>query len=104
MPELPAVIPKIVDEVLVDAGILPPREQFSQSLEISGVTIDMLAQILADLLMNGKESTRLKALQLALAAKGINIQPAFENSPAGITVNINVGNNNLNALFAPERS
>lgn len=93
----------IVTEILQDTGIIPVREKFVTSLEVNGITIDALAKILVNLLISGKESTRLKALQMALAAYGVELQPKIESSN-NVVVNINVnGNLQQNQLFAPER-
>ncbi|MGQ9845877.1 MAG: hypothetical protein ACUVQP_00030 [Bacteroidales bacterium] len=96
---------QIVNEVLEEAGVIPPKTEFSNSLQRSGVTIENLAAVLADLLYNGKENTRLRALQLALAAYGIDLQPKTEfNLGNQIVVNLKVtGNFQENNLFSPER-
>ena len=106
MPELPAPIDLsgIVTEVLQESGVLPPRQKFTNALENNGVTIESLAQVLAYLILSGKESTKLRALQLALSSYGIEIQPRLQESSQQVTVNINVnGNLQQNQLFAPER-
>lgn len=93
----------IVTEILQETGVLPVRDKFLASLEVNGITIDALARILVGLLVSGKESTRLKALQMALSAYGIELQPKIESSQ-NVVVNINVqGNLQQNQLFSPER-
>jgi hypothetical protein len=104
MTVLPPSFNEAVTEVLQEAGILSAPDKFTASLESQGISIEALAKIMAHLLTNGKEGTRLRALQMALAAYGIDIQPKQQESSKTITVNIQVqGDLNQNQLFAPER-
>lgn len=97
-------VPAIVTEVLQETGVLPAREQFTNALETNGVNVESLAKVLAYLIISGKESTKLKALQMALSAYGIELQSPKVEDSRSITVNIQVNGNLQNNLFAPERS
>ena len=96
-------IEQAVEKTLEKNGIIV-NEHFSQELNSYGASTDEAARQLADILMNGKEHYKLRAIEMVVKAHGIDLSPK-QQTDNGITVNINVNAENaqINSLFNPER-
>jgi hypothetical protein len=98
-------IEEAVHSVLEKAGVLVPKEKFSQALESNGITIDQLAAQLSTLIYTAREGTRLKALEIALAAHGIELRES-KITPEAPTIIFNISTGDVqstNMMFAPVR-
>ena len=94
-----------VETVLEKEGILPPKQRITGALETSGITIETLANQLANLIYTAKDPIKLKAIMAALSAYGINLEKESNLATTPTFVFNLIGDNvQLNSLFAPPRN
>jgi hypothetical protein len=94
-----------VETALEREGVIPKKDTAIAALDANSCDIYSLATYLANLCMTGKDSVRLKALQMAFAVHGIELNKV-EVAHAAPVINFQIktdGALNLNQLFAPER-
>lgn len=98
-------IERAVSSVLQKEGLLNPQEEFSEALTVSGITINELANQLSSLIYSSRDRTKLEAIKIALAGKGIDLREkdSMVEAPPTIIFNIATSHEQTLNMFAPPR-
>lgn len=99
-----ANIEQAITKTLQQTG-LAPNDEFVSLLECHGATLNEAANQLSNLLIGGREQTRLRAIEMVSRAYGVDLSSKPEDKDKGLVVNIqiNAENAQINSLFNPER-
>jgi len=97
-------IERAVTSVLEKEGIYTKIEEFDKALDAQGISVNELASQLAMLIYSGKERTKLEAIKMALAGKGIDLREKDPVTQAPtIIFQINSSTEQTLNMFAPPR-